>query len=183
MRCSHLNEGHFEKFAHSGAPVIQGAPKGPRSPTASQPVFFNPMQKNDIAFGGLSLPGVPVNLALATLRILAGAGMALGHGWLKLPVSEKFVEGVGDMGFPLPIVFAWAAALSEFLGGILVAVGFLTRPAAFFVMCTMMVAAFLRHSEGSFLDREGSLLYGAVFLLFTVIGASRLSIDALIRKK
>lgn len=108
--------------------------------------------------------------------------MAFAHGIKKLPPSEGFINGVDAMGFPLPIVFAWVAALSEFFGASLVALGLATRPAALFVTCTMSVAAFIRHGADEFQKQEMSLLYGAVFLLFTILGAGRLSIDSLIRK-
>ncbi len=141
------------------------------------------MQKHALAFGGLSLSGLPVNLTLAILRVLAGLSLALGHGMKKMPPSDSFIDGVGDLGFPIPIVFAWMAALSELVGGVLVAAGLLTRPSAFVIMCTMLVAAFLQHGDDPFSRQELPLIYSAVFLLFAVIGAGRISIDALIRKQ
>lgn len=140
------------------------------------------MNKHPLVFGGVSFHGVPTNLALAALRIMAGCGLALIHGWKKLPPSASFVAGVEGMGFPLPEFFAWAATLSEFGCALLVAVGLVTRPAAFFVTVTMGVAAFVRLADADFATRELALLYGAIFLLFTVAGAGRFSVDALVRR-
>lgn len=140
------------------------------------------MQKHGLVFGGISLPGVPINFALTLLRVVAGSAMAFAHGLGKLPPSTGFVSVLDDIGFPFPILFAWLAALAEFAGGLCVALGLATRPAAFLVTLTMAVAVFLRHSGDSFAEREAAVLFGAIFLLFTVMGAGRVSIDALIRK-
>ncbi|BET66271.1 DoxX family protein [Opitutales bacterium ASA1] len=140
------------------------------------------MQSKILFFGGVVFPGFLSNSAFAILRVVAGLGMALGHGLGKVPPSDGFIGAVGAMGFPLPFVFAWAAGLAELVGAILVAVGLATRPAALFVTITMGVAAFVRHAGDAFADRESSLLYGAVFLVFTVLGAGRVSVDALIRR-
>jgi putative oxidoreductase len=95
------------------------------------------------------------DLGLLLLRLL-GVYLALGHGLGKVlslagGEGERFIEGVGRMGFPLPALFAWAAALSEFLGGLLMAVGLFTRWAAAFAAFTMLVAAFVRHRAFSHL--------------------------------
>lgn len=113
------------------------------------------------------------------LRVVAGLALALGHGLGKLPPSERFIEGVGDMGFPFPPLFAWAAALSEFLGGIFLAIGFLTRPSALFIAITMATALFIRHAGDPFSSREKAVLYLAIAILFVVAGAGRYSIDKL----
>ena len=55
------------------------------------------------------------DVGLLGLRLFAGLALAFAHGRGKLPPSERFIAGAGDLGFPVPIVFAWAAALSEFV--------------------------------------------------------------------
>ena len=122
-----------------------------------------------------------MDLGAAVLRVFVGLSLALAHGWGKMPPSDKFIEGVGDMGFPLPTVFAWSASLSELVGGVLLALGLLTWPAAFFVFVTMAVAAFVVHGNDPFQTRELALLYGAVALMFLFTGAGRFSVDRLIR--
>lgn len=86
------------------------------------------------------------NLGLLWLRVLMGLGIAY-HGYGKLFTEEiaKMAIGVEKMGFPSPEIFAYAAALSEFAGGIFIALGLFTRVAAFFVFFTMSVAAFKVH--------------------------------------
>jgi len=102
-------------------------------------------------------------VGLLWLRLLMGVGIAH-HGYGKVfgGYMDKFAAGVAQMGLPFPLVMAWAAALSEFLGGILVAVGFQTRVAAFFVFCTMSVAAFLHHANDALAVKELALAYWAM---------------------
>jgi putative oxidoreductase len=144
------------------------------------------------------------DLALLALR-LSGVGLALAHGWPKLErlISGKgapFIEGVAALGFPYPTVFAWAAALSELLGGLLIAFGLLTRIAATFAGITMFVAAFLRHRlllQGlaffglrpvsdetleSWGDPERAAIYLLIFIALALFGGGRFSLDRLARR-
>jgi putative oxidoreductase len=144
------------------------------------------------------------NLGLLLLR-LAGLYLALGHGWGKIESlaagDTGFAGALGKMGFPLPGLFAWAAALSEFLGGLLVAAGLFTRWAAGFAAITMAVAAFARHhliarllhnagisivSEDTLKawgNPELSTIFLLVMLGLALIGPGGWSLDAKLRKK
>lgn len=89
------------------------------------------------------------DLALVVLR-LSGLFLAVGHGWGKVEAlasgnGTRFIEGVAGLGFPLPGLFAWAAALGEFAGGLAVFLGLGTRYAAALAGFTMFVAGFFRH--------------------------------------
>ena len=139
------------------------------------------------------------DLALLVLR-LAGVGLAL-HGFPKVAAlaagQTGFVEGVARLGFPLPIVFAWAAALAESVGGVLVALGLFARWAAGVAAFTMAIAAFLGHYAHAHLlhalrirrvsgetlknwgNPEMALLYLAVMAAIALLGAGALSLDAL----
>ena len=117
------------------------------------------------------------DLGLLVLRVGVGLTMALAHGLGKIPPSEGFVGATGAMGFPLPIVFAWAAALSEFLGGLFIAVGVLTRPAAVMLALTMAVARFVQHGSDPFADGELALVYLFVAVALAFTGAGRYSLD------
>lgn len=116
-------------------------------------------------------------VSMTALRVFAGLAMAFGHGINKLPPSEGFMTRVTEMGFPMPEVFAWAAGLSEFGGGLLLAAGLLTRPSAFFMAITMAVAAFGAHGADPFQKAELSYLYLVISLVFFVRGAGRFSVD------
>ena len=75
------------------------------------------------------------------------------------------------------------AALSEFAGGLLLAVGFMTRPAAAAVLSTMAVAFFLAHSGDPFSTRELAFAYGVVALSLLASGAGAYSVDARIARR
>ena len=120
------------------------------------------------------------DLGLLILRVGAGLSLAFGHGMGKIPVSEGFIGGVEKMGFALPVLFAWAAALSEFLGGIFIALGFATRPSSVFICITMLVAAFIRHAEDPFGRKEKAILFALIAIYLIFKGAGKYSLDELI---
>jgi putative oxidoreductase len=145
------------------------------------------------------------DLALLLLR-LSGLGLALAHGWSKVErlfagEAARTIEGVARLGFPQPELFTWAAALSEFVGGLCVALGLATRPAAALAAFTMGVAAFLRHRAHEHLlvalgmrhatpetleawgDPEKALLYLAAFLAILAAGPGRYALDARLGRK
>ena len=144
------------------------------------------------------------DLALLILR-LSGFGLAFAHGWQKVSrlISGNggpFVEGVESLGFPMPMVFAWAAALAEFGGGLLIALGIFTRVAAVFTAFTMFVAAFFRHRlllqvfvwlgamsppeevVESWGNPERAAVYLLIFLALILMGGGRFSRDRLITR-
>jgi putative oxidoreductase len=144
------------------------------------------------------------DLGLLALR-LCGLGLAL-HGWPKLVALSTegagagIVAGVSRLGFPAPLIFAWAAAISELAGGLLVAVGLYARVAAAFAATTMAVAAFIRHrlayhllvwlgvmdappeTVKSWGDPELAAVYFAVFLAVALMGSGRFSVDRFLRR-
>lgn len=120
--------------------------------------------------------------AITLLRFTVGILMAGLHGSGKIPPSEQLIGGVTGLGFPAPELFAWLAGLAELLGGIFLAVGFLTRPSALFIAITMFVAAFGMHLQDPWSVKELSVIYLVVAILFAVRGAGRWSVDNLIKK-
>jgi putative oxidoreductase len=118
------------------------------------------------------------DLGLLWLRVLMGLAMA-SHGYAKVFGGQvKFlIEGLPNMGFPMPVVFAWLAALSEFVGGLFIAIGLFTRVSSLFVFVTMCVAFFIAHAHDPFQVKELAYLYGAVAGAFIFTGAGRYSID------
>ncbi|MDA2920705.1 DoxX family protein [Desulfobacterota bacterium AH_259_B03_O07] len=85
------------------------------------------------------------------------------------------------MGFPQPELFAWAAGCAEFFGGILLMIGLFTRPAAFFILITMIVAVFGQQAADPFSDKELASTYGFIALTFTFIGSGRYGLDSLLK--
>jgi putative oxidoreductase len=120
------------------------------------------------------------DFGLLLLRLAGGLSLALAHGLGKFPPSARFVERVGGMGFPAPELFAWLAALAELGGGILLALGLLTRPAAALVAGNMLVVALVAHAGDPFGDREKPVLFAAIALTILLKGPGRYSLDALL---
>lgn len=109
-----------------------------------------------------------------------GLGIA-SHGYEKIFGGHinRFAEGVAKLGFPIPAVFAWAAA-SEFVGGTLIALGLGTCVAALFVFATMSVAAFIRHAVDPFHVKELALAYWTIAGALIFMGPGSCSLDALL---
>ncbi|NIR47720.1 DoxX family protein [candidate division KSB1 bacterium] len=141
------------------------------------------MNIKELLFGGSDIADGATNWGLTILRVFSGLALAFGHGIGKIPPSDGFIQGVAKLGFPLPGFFAWAAGCSEFFGGILLAAGLVTRPAAFFILCTMSTAGFIRHAQDPFTTKEKALLFAAIALLFLLIGAGKYGVDVVIRRK
>ena len=141
------------------------------------------MRLRELLVGGEGGGSAVADAGLMLLRGFAGGTLMLAHGMGKMPPSAQFVSGVGQLGFPLPELFAWAASLAEFAGGGLLAIGLLTRPAALFVLFTMAVAAFGQHRADPFNVKEMALLYGFIALAFLFTGSGRYGFDALLRRR
>ncbi len=139
-------------------------------------------------FGGAGAATRFGDIGLLFLRAGAGVFIAYGHGLSKVyrdgsfGLSGQLVGGVKSMGFPAPTAFAWMAALTELLGGILLAAGLMTRPVALALTFNMAVAAFVVHATDPFAVKEMALLYLVAFQIFIFTGAGRFSLDKFFRK-
>jgi putative oxidoreductase len=118
-------------------------------------------------------PAVPL-----LLRTVLGM-VFIAHGYLKIAGGiGGFSQSVGRLGFPLPYLFAWAAALAEFLGGICVLVGLFTRHAALAIAAVMGVAVTQVHlREGLIGGYEYPLVLLVVAAAVMLTGAGPLSFD------
>ena len=123
------------------------------------------------------------DIGLLWLRVLMGLGMVY-HGYGKVFGGniDGFAQGVAAMGFPFPLFFAWAAALSEFLGGIFIMLGLFTRIASFLVFVTMFVAAFIKHGPDPFRAKELALAYWVIAGALIFTGAGKYSLDSWLQK-
>jgi putative oxidoreductase len=117
---------------------------------------------------------------LAVLRVFAGLALALAHGLGKIPPSDGFVGMLGGLGVPAPGVAALLSGAAEFGGGILLAAGLLTRPAALLIAINMTVAVLMAHAGQTFSERELPLMFLAVAVAFVLTGPGRYSVDAAI---
>lgn len=137
----------------------------------------------------LSSTDRPTDVALLLARLVVGA-VFIGHGAGKLFGwwGGAGIEGTGvgfekaglSPGEPLALL----AGAGEFFGGILVALGLLTRLGAFSIGTTMVVAIISMHLPGPFLDGyEFPLTLLAIAGVFLLAGPGRFSLDAVIRRR
>lgn len=136
-----------------------------------------------VLFGGVRSSSVLFEVGLTPLRLFAGLALCLGHGLAKFPPSAQFVTRVESFGFPMPALFAWAATGAEIVGGVLLAIGLLTRPASFVILCTMTTAVVFQHATDPFAGKEKALLFGFIALAFLCLGAGRWSVDARVARR
>ena len=92
------------------------------------------------------IDGIPPLLARLYLT-----PVMLQAGYTKLVGFDNTVSWFESMGMPLPVVSVALVALSEFVGGILLLIGWLTRLVCIPLMIAMLVAAFAVHGENGWL--------------------------------
>ena len=127
-----------------------------------------------------------MRLAKPLTRVLIGA-LFVGHGTQKLkgwfggPGIEGMTAGMEQMGMHPPRRNAYAAGLSETVGGGLLALGLLTPVAASMLTGTMLVAIEKAHRANGVWVSDGGWEYNAVLigaaLAFAEDGPGDLSLD------
>lgn len=125
------------------------------------------------------------NAALLVLRIAVGVIFIL-HGYGKLfgnaPGMEAFTGMVSGIGFPMSPFFAYAAALSEFVGGIALLLGVWTRLFSALIAVVMLVAIFgVKKAHLPAADVDVSLL--ATVIALKLMGPGAYSLSATWKKK
>jgi putative oxidoreductase len=125
-------------------------------------------------------------VAQTALRIVVGLSFC-SHGAQKL---FGWFGGSGPSGGTVELLSrSGAAGIIEFVAGLGVALGFLTRPLAFLASGEMAVAYFWIHMGRSgqlwWWQNRGELamLYSFIWLLFAVWGAGPFSIDAWLKTR
>jgi len=123
-------------------------------------------------------------LSVFLMRVVAGGTLVL-HGWPKIQDPFKNVDMVEKLGFMPGAIWSPALAGTEFFGGILLAIGFLTRPAAFATTIVLLVTVWfhwLLQGQG-FAGAEKSILWAAITIYFVTHGGGYLSVDRALRRE
>ena len=126
------------------------------------------------------------SLTALPLRLIAGVIFAT-HGAQKLFAwfGGYGLDGTGQwmesIGLAPGYLMALMAGSAEFFGGLLLIVGFLTRPTSFVLAITMVVAIFSVHiKNGMFMSNNGyefALSLLAITLALFIQGGGKYSID------
>jgi len=121
-------------------------------------------------------------LALLVLRLVLGVIMVAHSYWKVFGGEHKVVEMVTSHGLP-----AWSAYLSmaaEFLGGLMVILGALTRCAALAILIDMAVAIWKVHWKNGLTGNgavEFPLALAAISFALIFFGAGPISLDSVRR--
>jgi putative oxidoreductase len=111
----------------------------------------------------------------AVMRIFVGLLFAQ-HGF------QKIFGWFGGMPPDAPAFIKYGAGSIELVGGLLVAIGWFTAPAAFLCSGTMAVAYFMVHAPKGFLPilngGEPAAIYCWIFFVIAAKGAGIWSVDA-----
>lgn len=124
-----------------------------------------------------------VHLLLLLLRLIVGVFM-LTHGIGKL--QSFFGNGPIQFHDPLGVgatTSLFLAVFAEVFCSILLILGLLTRLATIPILFTMMIAAFVIHFQDGFGKQELPLLYAAIYITITVLGAGKYSLDYILLKR
>ena len=153
------------------------------------------MSSQETAVPRLLIPGLAglyrslAPYSYSFMRFCVGA-MLVPHGYAKL-----FNGGAAGLangyfvkwGLAPPLAWAYAIALLEFVGGILLAMGLLTRPVALLIAFEMAVAVLTVHLPNGFFwiakGYEYPLLWGLLALAVACRGGDLLSVDRAIGKE
>lgn len=124
-------------------------------------------------------------LALVVMRLALGVIMTA-HGFHKVFGGlHQTAQFVGHLG--LPAGLGYVTAFTEFLGGLLVLIGFFTRPAAFAICIDLSVAIWKVHWHNGLLgspDHPGyefPLAAAALAFALVFLGGGPIALDHILR--
>jgi putative oxidoreductase len=141
------------------------------------------------AFSGIYAAFDPIALPLLRLTmglILVPHGCQKLFGWFGGLGFEKFTEIFDKIGWHPAVFWVALVALTESVGGLMLAFGFLTRFAAAAIVIFMMNAVWSTSAKGFFWAQGGMeypILIGVVALVFLIKGGGRYSIDHALGKE
>jgi putative oxidoreductase len=130
-----------------------------------------------------------MNLGLVVLRVglgltIAAHGSQKLFGWYGGSRIAGFSAHLDRMGLIPATFWAWIAALSEFVGGLLVALGLLSPLGCFAVMGALSMAIWLVHWPKGFVNGKGGIEFPLLIwvgaLALSITGPGDISLDSLL---
>jgi len=117
-----------------------------------------------------------MRVSIGILTMFHGMPKLMGgiSGWRELGVTFMYPMGIRF----LPIFWGFMGAITEFLGGILLALGLVSRIASIFLIVMMIIATIWHIKKGDSFNYYSfplSLIF--VYLFFVIVGSGKISID------
>jgi putative oxidoreductase len=120
-----------------------------------------------------------------TLLRVIGGGALVTHGYGKILNPFGATGMVESLGFYPGALWSPLLSATEFFGGIFIAIGLFTRPAAFAAMIVLLVTIWFHwgvQGQG-YSGSEKSILWTAILFFFVIRGANSQSVDAKIGRQ
>lgn len=131
-----------------------------------------------------SLYGPLSSLSLVLMRVCAGLILAV-HGWPKIQAPMKAAGMVESLGFFPGTLWSPLLAVTEFVGGLMLAAGLFTRFVAAGATVVLLVTVYFHWVvQGQGLaGAEKSILWAMITLVFVANGGGPFSIDRLLKRE
>lgn len=115
---------------------------------------------------------------LLIIRFIIGAFMIY-HGWevFDKEKMDGYTKWMTDLQFPAPAFMAYLGKGTELVCGVLLLIGWLTRPAAIILALTMLTVAFGMGHGKVFTDDQHPFLFVVLSLVFVFTGPGKYSAD------
>ncbi len=115
---------------------------------------------------------------LAIIRIITGLLMAY-HGLeiLESTKMQDYASWDSVKSLPFPAFWVYLGKGSELVGGILLAIGFMTRPAAILIAGTMLFITFKIGGGKFWYEAQHPFLFVLLALVFFFTGPGKWSVD------
>lgn len=130
-------------------------------------------------YRGLAPIAWPLVRIVAGLNLVPHGAQKL-FGWFGGKGMEATTQGFAQMGYEPAVLWVWLVALTEVVGGLLLALGLFTRPAAV-AIAIFLYTAVAHHMPNGFFWSQGGyeypLLWGTVALAFAIRGGGAFSLD------
>jgi len=123
------------------------------------------------------------NLALLLLRIGVGLIFVLA-GWGKLTGIENVQSFFGNVGIPLAGIMAWVVALVEFVGGLMVLIGYKVKIPSLLLAFIMIVAILTVKlgGDGGFSGMRVDIMLLVSSLALAILGSGGYSVEGMLNK-
>ena len=122
--------------------------------------------------------------SIALLRVVAGVAL-ITHGWSKIQDPTAMAGFLEGMGFWPGAFWSFMVSITESIGGLLLAIGLLTRPAALLNLINMSVIIWFHwiFKEEGYGGAEKAILWWVILFYFVVHGGQYYAVDKAMKRE